>query len=67
MKLLNPAYAADPYTELECAVVRLPVRQGVARVANTIAVETSTVDIVGAGTIDFRNETLDLGFRTKAA
>jgi uncharacterized protein involved in outer membrane biogenesis len=66
MKLLNPAYAADPYTELECAVVRLPVRQGVARVANTIAVETSKVDIVGAGTIDFRNETLDLGFRTKA-
>lgn len=67
MKLLNPAYAADPYTELECAVVRLPVRRGVARVANTIAIETSKVDIVGAGTIDFRNETLDLGFRTKAA
>ena len=67
IKLLNPAYAAEPYTELECAVIRFPIRQGVARVANGIAVETSKVDIIAAGTIDFRNETLDLGFRTKAA
>ena len=66
IKLLNPAYAADPYTELACAVIRFPVRQGVARVTNGIGIETSKVDIIAAGTIDFRNESLDLGFRTKA-
>jgi uncharacterized protein involved in outer membrane biogenesis len=66
LKLLNPAYAADPYTELSCAVIRFPLRQGVARVTNGIGIETSKVNIIGAGSIDFRNETLDLGFRTKA-
>lgn len=67
LKVLNPAYAGDTYTELKCAVIRLPLRQGVARVQNSIGVETGKVDILGAGTIDFRHETLDLGFRTKAA
>jgi hypothetical protein len=67
LKLLNPAYAADPYTELECAVLRLPLRQGVARIDNSIGIETSKVDVIAAGSIDFRHETLDLGFRTRPA
>jgi uncharacterized protein involved in outer membrane biogenesis len=67
LKAMNPAYAADTYTELKCAVIRLPVRQGVARAQNSIGLESAKVHIIGAGTIDFRRETLDLGFRTKAA
>jgi hypothetical protein len=67
LKAMNPAYAADTYTELTCAVIRLPVRQGVARAQNSIGLESAKVHIIGAGTIDFRRETLDLGFRTKAA
>jgi len=64
---LNPGRKADPYTDLKCAVIRLPIRQGVARVDNSIAAETGKVSIIAAGVIDFRNETLDLGFRPKAA
>lgn len=63
---LNPARTSDPYTELKCAVVRLPIRQGIARVDKSIAAETAKVNVIAAGVIDLRNETLDLGFRPKA-
>lgn len=67
LNVLNPARTSDPYTDLKCAVIRLPIRQGVARVENSIAAETAKVNFIAAGIIDLRNETLDLGFRTKAA
>lgn len=67
LNALNPARASEPYTELKCAVVRLPIRQGVARIDNSIAAETAKVNVIAAGVIDLRNEALDLGFRTKAA
>jgi hypothetical protein len=66
LNALNPARTSDPYTELKCAVIRLPIRQGVARAENSIAAETSKVSVIGGGTIDLRSETLDLGFRPKA-
>ena len=66
LNAINPARKSDPYTELKCAVVRLPIRQGVARVDNSIAAETSKVHVIVGGVIDLRNETLDLGFRPKA-
>jgi uncharacterized protein involved in outer membrane biogenesis len=67
LNVLNPTRASDPHTDLKCAVIRLPIRQGVARIENSIAAETSKVNFIAAGIIDLRNETLDLGFRTKAA
>ena len=66
LNAINPARKTDPYTELKCAVIRLPIKQGVARIDNGIAAETSKVHVIGGGVIDFRNETLDLGFRPKA-
>lgn len=66
LNAINPARAAEPYTELKCAVVRLPIRQGVARAENSIGIETAKVNVIGGGVIDLRNETLDLGFRPKA-
>jgi hypothetical protein len=44
-------------------VVRLPVREGIATSHRTIAYETSKVNMVMAGTIDFRSEGLDLAVR----
>jgi len=67
LNAINPARASDPYTELKCAVIRLPIRQGVARVENSIAAETAKVNVIAAGVIDLRSETLDLGIRPKAA
>lgn len=67
LNAINPARRSEPYTDLKCAVVRLPIRQGVARIDNGIAAETGKVSLIAAGVIDFRNEILDLGFRPKAA
>jgi uncharacterized protein involved in outer membrane biogenesis len=61
--LANPSRRTEKHTEIRCAVVRLPVRDGVATAERTIAVETARVDVVAAGTINLRNETLDLALR----
>jgi hypothetical protein len=61
--LANPARRTDKYTEIKCAAVRLPVRDGVATAQRSIAVETVRVNMVAAGTINLRSETLDLALR----
>jgi hypothetical protein len=58
-----PGRRREPYTDVRCAVVRLPVRNGIATSERTIAYETTKVNMVAAGTIDFRTEALDLAIR----
>ena len=67
LNLLNPARGQDPYTEMKCAVLRFPVRNGIATISNGIALETSKVRLLGGGTVNLRNETLELAFRPEAA
>ena len=63
--LANPSRRTEKYNETKCAVVRLPVRDGIATAQRTIAVETARVDMVAAGTINLRTEALDLALRTQ--
>jgi AsmA family protein len=56
----DPLRNVEAATELKCAVVRLPVADGVARVDRSIAIETGKLVGSASGTIDFRDETLDL-------
>lgn len=60
---VNPVRSVKDATELKCVVVRLPVRNGVAHVDRTIALETAEVGVASSGTLDFRNETLDLAVK----
>jgi uncharacterized protein involved in outer membrane biogenesis len=57
---VNPFRMSNPVTELKCAVVRLPLANGVARIDRSIAFETAQLGVAVDGTLDFRNETLDL-------
>jgi len=57
---LDPFRTVDAATELHCAVVRLPLANGVARIERSIAIETGKIDASASGTLDFRDETLDL-------
>lgn len=59
---VNPFRSRDSSTELVCVVVNLPLTNGVARVDRTMAMETSKIGVTASGTLDFRNETLDLAF-----
>lgn len=60
---IGPLRGADAATELTCAVVRLPLAAGVARVDRTIAFESRQVGVAASGTVDLRNETIDLAFK----
>ncbi len=60
--VLNPFRTRDATTELVCAVVNLPVRNGVARSDRALALETTKVGVAASGVLDFRDETLDLVF-----
>jgi uncharacterized protein involved in outer membrane biogenesis len=62
---VNPFRSVDPSTELRCAVIRLPLAGGVARIDRSIAMETKQIDAAVSGTLDFRNETLDLSIRPR--
>lgn len=48
-------------THVRCGVVRVAVENGVVRVDRTIAMETSRAAMSANGSIDLRNEGLDLG------
>ncbi len=60
---VNPFRESEPSTELECAVVRLPLANGIANVDRSIAMETKQLGLSASGTLDFRNETLDFTFK----
>jgi AsmA family protein len=60
---INPFRKVDPSTELTCGVVRLPLKDGVATVDRSIAMETKKLGASASGTLDFRNESLDLSFK----
>ena len=57
---LDPFRSVDAATELHCAVFRLPLNNGVAQIDRSIAIETGKIDGSASGTVDFRDETLDL-------
>jgi uncharacterized protein involved in outer membrane biogenesis len=64
---LNPARQTDEFTNLRCAVVRFPVKNGVATIDNGIGAESDKVRVIGGGTVDLRTEKIELGFRPAAS
>jgi AsmA family protein len=60
---INPFREAKGGTDLRCAVVRLPLHDGVAHVDRSIALETAELGVSATGTVDLRDETLDLSLR----
>jgi uncharacterized protein involved in outer membrane biogenesis len=60
---VNPFRKRDRYTDLTCAVVRLPVRNGLVTIERTVAYETTKLNTVIAGTINLKTEALDLAIR----
>src|SRR4029450_1440470 len=66
---VNPLRGAQSETELKCVVVRLPLRDGLARIAHPIAAEPRELGVLANGTIDLPAETLALAItpRTRIA
>lgn len=51
---------------VQCAVVRLPFRGGVAAIDRSIAIETRQLDVVASGNLDLRSQTIELSFHPAA-
>ena len=62
-KAANPFRDKDPITELKCAVIRLPLAAGIARIDRSVAAETQKVGVSVSGTLDLRNESIDVTFK----
>jgi len=62
---LNPLAGSDPLTQLECAAVRFPITDGIAENAAGIGILTSSLSILGGGSISLATERIDLGARPK--
>ena len=61
--VMDPFRKTDPTTQLHCAVIRLPLKSGVATVDRSIAIETGKLGAIASGTVDFRDETIDLSIK----
>jgi uncharacterized protein involved in outer membrane biogenesis len=64
--LLNPFSKEKKGTELACAVVNFNIKDGIATADKGIAVRTGKMNIVGDGTINLKNEKLDIGITPEA-
>ena len=61
---LNPFAEKEPYTVWECTVFALNIVDGVSTIEPLLA-QSEKITIVGSGTIDFNDESLDIRFNTK--
>ena len=62
LRLVLPKGSDDRPLVVQCAVARLPLRQGIATVDRSIALETREVAIVASGNINLVEQTLRLDF-----
>lgn len=64
--VLNPLSRSEDTTPLSCAALRFVAKDGIATANRGIAVETAKVNVVGAGTVNLHDESLDLGITPRA-
>ena len=63
---LNPGSEEKEGSELECFVAKIDIKDGIAEIDNSIALQTNSLNVIGNGMLDFKNETLDLGVEPQA-
>jgi hypothetical protein len=61
--MLNPFAKKEEGTQLACAVVNFTIQDGLATAKKGIAVQTGKLNIIGDGTINLRNEKIDISFK----
>ncbi len=58
-RLLSPSKESSEFTDVNCLVMGLDVREGLAK-STVLLLDTSNVNVVGHGKIDLKTEALDL-------
>ena len=60
LNTVNPMRKTSSQTILECAVIYLPVSNGIVNVNDSVGVETDKLNIVLSGTVNLNNEVINL-------
>lgn len=63
VEAVNPFRKQDKGSDLRCAALRLPIKQGKIVIDHSIAMESDKLDVVASGEIDLGAETLAMAFR----
>ena len=63
---LQPKAQGEQGTQIECYVMNLNIKDGIAAVDKNIAMVTDKMNITGSGIINFKTEQLDLGVTPEA-
>jgi uncharacterized protein involved in outer membrane biogenesis len=61
--MLNPMAKKEDSTPISCAVVKLPIKDGMATIDKSVAVETARLNVVANGTVNLKTEELDVGVK----
>lgn len=61
--MLNPFSKEEKGTQLACAVVNFNINNGIATAKKGIAIQTGKLNIVGDGTVNLRNEEIDISIK----
>ena len=64
LSAVNPFIKEDPFTELSCMVALINIKDGEVFADPGLVAQTDKMNIVSNGTINLRNEKLDLNFKT---
>ena len=63
LQALLPKQEADKSMQIQCAVVNLPLRSGVAKIDRSIAMETDKLAVAASGELNLAAQTVTLTFR----
>lgn len=66
LQVLIPGQHLQQGLDIECAVARLPLLHGVARIDRSIAMETKQIAVSASGEVDLTRQTLSLVFQPQA-
>ena len=65
LEAINPFRKTDPEVQLQCLVMRLPIKAGIARSDRGVGAETDKMSVLSSGTVDLGKEVLDVNFRPR--
>ncbi|MDM0074717.1 AsmA family protein [Variovorax sp. J2P1-59] len=65
LEMLVPKQGGRPDLVVQCAVARLPLRNGVAVIDRSIAMETSQLAVTASGELNLAKQTIELAFRPR--
>lgn len=63
--IFNPAIEKEKHTQIQCAALRLDLRNGMAYLKNNFGLETREFNVWGTGKINLKNKALDIELYNK--